>query len=228
VPADALRRGFSEARGEILAWLNADDTYEPQAVRRGVEYLTAHPDVDVVYGDGWWTDEGGQRIRPYATMPFDPRMLERDCFICQPASFMRSSAYRNCEMDARLPVSFDYDLWIRMAAQGRRFAYLPRHLANSRMHRSSLTISRRLQVFRVSMALLQRHYGYVPLSWVLGYVAFRMDGRDQFFEPLRLSPLKFLISLPAGLRYNRSRPVRYFAEWLLAPFKAVLRRCRRV
>ncbi len=27
--ADAINRGFRQARGEILAWQNADDTYEP-------------------------------------------------------------------------------------------------------------------------------------------------------------------------------------------------------
>src|SRR5689334_3258701 len=48
--ADALNKGFARARGEILGWLNADDTYEPGAVRRAVEALAARPDVDVISG----------------------------------------------------------------------------------------------------------------------------------------------------------------------------------
>src|SRR5690349_552324 len=56
-PADALHKGLSQARGEILAWLNADDTYEPGSVRRAVEFLSTRPDIDVVYGDGWWITE---------------------------------------------------------------------------------------------------------------------------------------------------------------------------
>ena len=51
-PSDAAHRGFLEARGEVFAWLNADDIYLPGAVRTGVEYLAAHPDIDVVYGEG--------------------------------------------------------------------------------------------------------------------------------------------------------------------------------
>ena len=50
-PSDAAHRGFLEARGEIFAWLNADDIYLPGAVRTAVEYLAAHPDIDVVYGE---------------------------------------------------------------------------------------------------------------------------------------------------------------------------------
>src|SRR5262245_40188677 len=45
--ADAINKGFRRARGEILAWLNADDTYLPGAVRKVVEVLAANPDAGV-------------------------------------------------------------------------------------------------------------------------------------------------------------------------------------
>ncbi len=35
---DAINRGFARAKGEILAWLNSDDTYEPGAVSAAVKY----------------------------------------------------------------------------------------------------------------------------------------------------------------------------------------------
>jgi glycosyltransferase involved in cell wall biosynthesis len=222
-PADAIHKGFSRAGGDVLAWLNADDTYEPGAVRCAADYLAADPQTDVVYGDGWWITEDGQAIERYPTLPFDARVLERDCFICQPAAFLRASAYQSCPIDRELQLSFDYDLWIRMSKQDRRFDYVARHLANSRMHRDSLTLGKRRDVFQASMGLLRRHYGYVPFSWVFGYAAFRVDGRDQFFEPLWPSMGKYLLSLPLGLRFNRTRPLRFLREWITAPWKAVVR-----
>jgi glycosyltransferase involved in cell wall biosynthesis len=42
--ADAINKGFAKARGEILAWLGADDTYLPGAVGKAVAALTANPD----------------------------------------------------------------------------------------------------------------------------------------------------------------------------------------
>lgn len=226
-PTDAIHKGLAQARGEILAWLNADDTYEAGAVRRAVEYLSTHSDVDVVYGDGWWITEDGKPIRKYPSIPFDSRALERDCFICQPAAFLRASSYRACPLDPGQRMSFDYDLWIRMAAQGVRFGYLQEHLANTRMDQHALTLSARDGVFRASMALLRRHYGYVPFSWVFGYAAFRIDGRDQFFEPLQPSLTKYLYSLPLGLWYNRFHPLRYIAEWIQVPCQALVRRYRK-
>ena len=225
-PSDALHRGFLQARGEIFGWLNADDLYLPGAVRTAVEFLALRPDIDVAYGEGYWIDEAGKAIRRYPSLKFDPKVLERDCFICQPAAFIRASAYRRCGLDPGVTRSFDYDLWIRMAQAGLRFAALPEYLACSRMHREALTILERDRVFRSSMDLLKRHYGYVPLPWVFGYAAYLADGRDQFFEPLRPSIRQYLASLPAGFRINSSRRLRFFGEWMAAPWQGLVRRLR--
>ncbi len=214
-PSDAAFQGLRRAQGEILAWLNADDSYLPGAVRKAVEYLVAHPHADVVYGEGWWIDGNGAVISRYPTLPFDAKVLERDCFICQPAAFLRASAYRRTELDPSIARSFDYDLWIRMVKSGCRFETLPDYLANSRIHGGSKTLYERREVFEASMSLLKRHYGYIPLPWIVGYTAYRLDHRDQFFEPLRYSPWKYLVSLPVGLWYNRRRPLRFFNEWFL-------------
>jgi glycosyltransferase involved in cell wall biosynthesis len=220
-PSDAAYHGFLEAKGEVFAWLNADDIYLPGAVRTGVEYLMSHPDVDVVYGEGYWIDENGQVIRRYPTLPFDSDTLAKDCFICQPASFIRASSYRRCGLDPAVNQSFDYDLWIRMSKRGFRFASVAQFLAGSRMHKGAKTIRERHDVFNASMNLLRRHYDYVPFSWVFGHTALRLDGRDQFFEPLRPSLLKYLLTLPAGLRWNKTHPLRFLLEWLCAPLSLV-------
>lgn len=223
-PSDAAHKGFQQAHGDIFAWLNADDSYVPGAIRIAAEYLASHPDVDVVYGEGWWIDETGAVISRYPTLPFAAEVLERDCFICQPAAFIRASSYRRCGLDPAVNMSFDYDLWIRMAKAGLRFASIPQYLANSRMHHGALTFNQRRRVFHASMDLLKRHYGYVPMSWVFGYTAYRMDGRDQFFEPLEPTVGKYLASLPVGLAINRRRPFRFLAEWMAAPWNALRRR----
>jgi len=221
-PSDAAYRGFLQARGEIFVWLNADDTFLPGAVRTAAAYLNAHTDVDVVYGEGWWIDEAGQTISRYPTLPWNPTVLERDCFICQPAAFMRASSYRRCPLDPDINRSFDYDLWIRMAKQGFRFHAIPDYLANSRMHAGAKTISEREAVFDASIDLLKRHYGYVPLSWVFGYATWQRDGRDQFFQPLRPTVRNYLASLPVGLRLNSARRFRFLTEWLIAPIRKLL------
>ena len=222
-PSDGAQRGFQLARGEIFAWLNADDTFLPGAIRTAAAHLVEHPETDVVYGEGWWIDDNGAIISRYPTLPWDPKVLERDCFICQPAAFLRASSYRRCPLDPDINRSFDYDLWIRMAKLGFRFDAIPDYLANSRMHRGAKTIYEKEAVLNASMDLLRRHYGYVPLPWVFGYAAWKRDGRDQFFEPLRSTVGNYLASLPLGLRINSAHPARFLGEWLAAPLRKLVR-----
>ena len=47
---DAINKGFARAKGEILAWLNSDDTYLPHAISQSVSYLQEHPQAGLVYG----------------------------------------------------------------------------------------------------------------------------------------------------------------------------------
>jgi len=212
--AEAINKGLAGARGEIVAWLNADDTYLPGAVSKAVEALAANPDAGMVYGEGYWLDAEGKVLGSYPTEECDRESLGRECCICQPSCFMRREAVRSVGgLNPQLRASFDYDLWIRMA-QRYRFARIPEHLATSRMHAANKTLGQRETVFRESMELLARHYGYVPVRWVYGQLMFLRDGRDQFFEPLRRSAWTYLWALAAGLRRNRGHRWRYVKEWL--------------
>jgi glycosyltransferase involved in cell wall biosynthesis len=224
--ADAIGKGFAKAGGEILAWLNADDTYLPGAVSRAVEAMAANPDAGAVYGEGSWTGSDGEILGRYPTASWSPAMFARECCICQPACFMRREAVE--AVGALNPVwqaSFDYDLWIRLSKRY-RFVHIPECLATSRMHPANKTLGQRKTVFTETIALLGQHYGYVPVRWIYGYLSYLRDGRDQFLEPLRHSIPSYLLSLPLGLRYNHAHPLRYAAEWLAAVRPSNLPRLR--
>lgn len=132
--ADAINKGFAQTRGEILSWLNSDDTYAPGAFRAVAELFAANPDVDVVYGDADYTDAQGKFIAPCVHVePFNRRRLFLySDFIVQPATFFRRSAYEAVGgVDPDIHWALDYDLWLKMA-QRFNFAYLPRRLADFR------------------------------------------------------------------------------------------------
>jgi glycosyltransferase involved in cell wall biosynthesis len=213
-PASAVNRGFLLSQGAIFAWLNADDTYLPGAVSAAVSHLTDAADAAVVYGEGYWTDESDQILGRYPTMAsYDPDAFSRECPLCQPACFMRRDAFASVGMlDPALKFAFDYDLWIRLSRQ-HRFLGTAQYLATSRMHKGNISLGQRRRIFEENIALLRRHYGYVPVNWVYGYLSFRRNGRDQFFQPLRHSPLTYALSLPVGTCYNRRRIWKYWGEW---------------
>ncbi len=222
--ADAINRGFTLSHGEIFTYLNADDEYLPGAIRAAVEALEASPEGAVVYGDAWWVDQDGARIAPYPVRDFDRDLFARECFICQPASFLRREAFENAgRMDPNLKLTFDYELWMRLA-RTYEFRRIEGVLALSRMHSSNKSLGQRRNVFRETFRLMRRYYGYVPFQWVYAYLCNRADGRDQFFQPLQPSIFRYLESLPTGLFLNRTAPLRYFLEWSAVMSWAGMRR----
>jgi glycosyltransferase involved in cell wall biosynthesis len=212
--ADAVNRGFALGKGEILAFLNADDRYHPGAVSAAVRHLLENPDAAGVYGGAWWIDQNGARIAPYPVSDFDRDLLERECFICQPSSFFRRQPFENIGgLDPDLHLTFDYEFWLRLTRTYplRRIDAI---LADSRMHQTNKTLGQRSGVFLETFRVLKRDCGYVPFQWIYAWLCFKADARDQFFEPLRPSVLRYIQSLPVGLWINSSCMGRYVAEWV--------------
>ena len=212
--ADAINQGFRYSRGEYFTYLNADDVLLPGAISAAVRALEDEPSAAGVYGNASWIDEEGATIGPYPVRDFDPQLLESECFICQPASLLRRSAFAAAGMlNPDLELTFDYEFWMRLA----RIATLhrtPIPMALSRMHGANKSLGQRSAVLTETFHILRQHYAYVPFRWVYARECHRVDGRDHFFEPPQHSIRLYLKSLPAGLSLNANARLRYAAEGL--------------
>lgn len=156
---DAINKGFAATTGEILTWLNSDDTLEPGAVSAAVDYLQRHPDVAVVYGDANFIDPAGRYIGRCAHVePFDAhRLLHYSDFIVQPAAFFRRSVFEEVGgLDADLHWSMDYDLWLKIARR-HKMAYIPTVLANYRWFGANKTAVGGLQRIEEVERVARRH-----------------------------------------------------------------------
>lgn len=213
--ADAVNRGFRLSRGEVFAFLNADDMYTEGAVEAAIRSFESDPTTDVVYGDAAWVKADGHELGRYPTRAFDAQRLKEECFICQPASFIRRAVFEEAGLlNTELHFAFDYDLWIRLSA-GRKLVKVDGILAKSRMHPANKTLGQRRKAFAETIRMLKSHYGYVSHTWVYTYTCCLIDGRDQFFEPIQPGATRYLASLPLGLYYNLRHPLRYLKDWVL-------------
>ena len=138
---DAINKGFARAKGEILAWLNSDDTYQPHAIAEAVGYLRDRPEVGLVYGDANFIDENGRVIGRFPAAQTDYRRLRQGyVHIPQQAAFWRASLWRKvAPLDPSFYFAMDYDLWVRLAALA-PLQYTPRLWANFRLHSQGKTI----------------------------------------------------------------------------------------
>ena len=140
---DAINKGFGMARGQILAWLNSDDTYNPGAISKAVDYLLHHPDVGLVYSDMNFIDENGRKIGQFPAAMTNLKKLRRGyVHIPQPAAFFRADLWQRVgPLDPSFYFAMDYDLWVRLA-QHTAFAYQKGQIwANFRLHSDAKTVS---------------------------------------------------------------------------------------
>jgi glycosyltransferase involved in cell wall biosynthesis/2-polyprenyl-3-methyl-5-hydroxy-6-metoxy-1,4-benzoquinol methylase len=123
--ADALRKGFNWATGDILGWLNSDDCLEPGALEFIGRVFTENPDLDwiiandVVEIDGW---SYPNIPRHQATM----KSLLSGQILYQDAIFFRSKLYRETNgIDPSLWGAMDYDLWLQFFLKQAQYRLFP-------------------------------------------------------------------------------------------------------
>ena len=100
---DAINKGFAHANGEILAWLNSDDTYQPHAITEAVRFLMNRPEVGLVYGDANFIDENGRVIGRFpAARPITAGCGRAMCiFPSRPPSGVRTYGAKSLRLTRR-------------------------------------------------------------------------------------------------------------------------------
>ena len=163
--ADAINQGLAFAQGEIVAWLNSDDTYLPGALARVEAAFAAEPALDFVYGDALEINEDGAILTP--------NLFTEDCtrerfyyshdYICQPTLFVRRAALaRVGPLRAELRWFLDYQWLTRFFAAGLKGKRLPHFLAANRDHPHTKTNSGGLRRWWEIMGVLASTPGPGP------------------------------------------------------------------
>jgi glycosyltransferase involved in cell wall biosynthesis len=138
-----LNEMLEQARGDLIARIDADDIALSDRFARQVEFLRSHPEVDVVGGSQECIDSNGYLLAvwhaPQEHDEIEERALAGAGPISHPCVMMRRKAvldvggYRVEMMPAE-----DFDLWLRMGERG-RLANLPDLIMRYRVHESSVT-----------------------------------------------------------------------------------------
>jgi glycosyltransferase involved in cell wall biosynthesis len=138
---DAINKGFARAQGDIFAWLNSDDTYNPGAVSAAVKVLTEHPEVGLVYSDCNYVDEEGRVIGQFRAAQTDYlRLRQGYVHIPQQTMFFRAKYWQELgPLDPSFYFAMDYDLWTRIARQAPLKYVQGQSWANFRIHGSGKT-----------------------------------------------------------------------------------------
>jgi glycosyltransferase involved in cell wall biosynthesis len=209
--AAAVNCGLREARGEIIAWVNADDYHPPGAISNVLAAFAANPTTDVIYGDAINVDDMGREIGRYPVEDWSYATLAQRNFLCQPAVFFRRRVTTEAGyLDESLHMALDYEYWLRL---GRTcvFRRLPQVLAANRVHPASKTSRQPILGRRESLLASHRYTGQWSPAW-LGSLASRVS--EHFWGRIGLrSPTLTWFGKQFILPYYHAR-----LRWLKNPF----------
>lgn len=140
-------RGFELSRGEFVSCLSADDWMYPRHLERLQTVFEQHPQLDVVYSGVYFADADrrifGLRMAetrfpyPYVDARDElPEMLTTPCPMCWPSALFRRSVFEEVGLEDPEGgiVASDWEMEVRIALAGKRFAYLPDPSVAIRIH----------------------------------------------------------------------------------------------
>ena len=160
----AVNKGLALATGEVCGFLNADDLYEPGALRRVGEFFSARPEAMWLTGRCRIIDSSDREIRKSITA-YKNFWLRRGTYetllvlnyVSQPATFWRRRVMAEMGfLNEKLYYGMDYDYWLRIGKKY-RLGTVPQYLACFRVHSSSKTGTTATRQFEELWDIVQHH-----------------------------------------------------------------------
>ena len=144
---------LSLARGKYVARMDGDDISLRDRIKQQLDYLEKNQHVDVLATQVRLIDESGHNIGDWeddikhSTARSIKRFLPINNCIAHPTIVAKRELLLKYKYQPRQKLSEDYDLWLRMAADGKVIDKIPLRLLDHRILANSFTRTRKVNVF---------------------------------------------------------------------------------
>ncbi len=153
-PAKARNTGIKMAKGSYIAFLDSDDLWLPDKLKKQFDFFNENPQYHLVYTDMAHAINGEiiyksylkERNYKHISSGYIYENLLRECFIFTPTVMMKKECIDNIGFfNEKLRISEDHDLWLRIADKY-QIGFLDEALTIRNRHESNLTSDRYLYI----------------------------------------------------------------------------------
>lgn len=162
--SEAINKGFGIATGDIICYLNTDDTFEAGALKQVADLFVGDPSVMWLSGRCRIIDKGDREVRRLISAyknfllgHYSYRLLLITNFISQPSTFWRRELIEEFGLfNESEHLAMDYEYWLRI---GKRY---PPKIVNSclsrfRIHPSSKSTGSYLKMPRRELLIARKY-----------------------------------------------------------------------
>ncbi|MCQ8894114.1 MAG: glycosyltransferase [Methanolinea sp.] len=215
---NAINKGLKLCRGDIIAYLNSDDRYEPNAFFVVARYFQEHKNVRMIYGNIIHIDKNSQvieKVKCKHSCDFE-RLLSLNFYIAQPTVFFRREVFEKIGyFDEKLNLAMDTDYWLRVS-QIFSIGFIDYPIAAFRLYPETKSASRETEYLEEFLLIFEKIFSQETLSKnyrlkskTLSSIylsAARINlprgnlqkSRELFLRSLKIYPLNFLSPLIIG------------------------------
>jgi glycosyltransferase involved in cell wall biosynthesis len=167
----ARNSGINRTNGTYIAFLDADDTWEPEFLARSVERLQIDESIGFVYSRNYHIDPQGNRLprlggRPLTSHQFRIHVFKGGFFPAHAALIRMSALEAVGYFDTQLTSVEDWDLWLRLCTSYQVDA-IDEPLVNYRIYPGSMSTDA-YRMHQNRFVVLEKHFGPLdgePMSW---------------------------------------------------------------
>lgn len=169
--ADSLNVGIKYSKSELIAFLDHDDIWYAEKIRKQVDVFKNKQNIGLCYVNGFVINEYDKQLYPIIPNNFvesnQPEKFLLNCHIRTPSMVMvRRSLFDSIVLFSNQIFPPDHDMWIRIGERA-KFFYLDEQLIGYRQHSSQISSTKNRIMWEEQFKVLENAVCRYPYSFLV-------------------------------------------------------------